>query len=249
MIQFIYKKHGVQIEQQWFTGGNIKESKEHTQILMVHAIDEGNTEKRYLTRQNSLVTDLRETEEEIYGKFKKNTKYEIRRADREKAEYRACWGTEITNEMIDTFSKVFHQMYASKEIEKTYNYDVVRSCVDLNCIVFTTGYIENEPLVYHSYLYDGDNVRLYHSCSLFRDNKQEAQITGYLNRGLHWHDIKLFKTVGKKIYDWGGIENLDQPNGIDQFKLGFGGSPVVYYNAIIPVTTIGKGILLAKRLL
>lgn len=247
MIQFTYKKYGVQIEQQWFTGGDIKENKEHTQIILAHAVDEKSTDKKYLTKQNSLVTNLCESEEEIYGKFKKNTKYEIRRADREKAEYKAYWGQEITDEIIDSFSKVFHQMYASKEIEKAYNYKAVRSCVDSNCIVFTIGYIENEPLVYHSYLYDDDNVRFYHSCSLFRDNAQEAQMIGFLNRGLHWYDIRLFKAKGKKIYDWGGIISTENPNGIDKFKIGFGGAPVSYYNATIPVTAIGKGILLASK--
>ncbi len=247
LVQFTYKKHGFQIEQQWFTGGEIAERRAHSQIVIAHAVNADSVDKKFLKRQNSLMTDLTGSEEDIFAGFNKNTKYEIRRADREGAQYRAYWGTEITDELINAFGNMFCQMYTGKNIKKSYNYDAVRACVSMECIVFTIAYINKEPLVFHSYIYDEDNVRLYHSCSLFRDYKQESKIIGFMNRGLHWHDIRLFKEMGRKRYDWGGIVSTENPNGIDIFKMGFGGVPISYFNATIPITAIAKGIVLARE--
>ena len=41
------------------------------------------------------------------------------------------------------------------------------------------------------------------------------------------------KKMGIENYDWGGISSLDNPNGIDKFKMAFGGSPIFYYNVMI----------------
>lgn len=46
--------------------------------------------------------------------------------------------------------------------------------------------------------------------------------------------------MGITQYDWGGIANPEEPNGIDQFKMGFGGEAASYYNVIIGVSLLGK---------
>ncbi|WP_242886157.1 hypothetical protein [Faecalibacterium sp. BCRC 81149] len=33
----------------------------------------------------------------------------------------------------------------------------------------------------------------------------------------------MLKEMGVKEYDWGGIASCDEPNGIDRFKMPFGG--------------------------
>lgn len=43
-----------------------------------------------------------------------------------------------------------------------------------------------------------------------------------------------------QILDWGGISSIDNPNGIDFFKKGFGGIECSYYNVIIGKTIKGK---------
>ena len=41
-------------------------------------------------------------------------------------------------------------------------------------------------------------------------------------------------------YDWGGISDFDNPNGIDEFKLKFGGDKITYYNVFCGEYTAGK---------
>ncbi len=248
MVRFTYKKYGIQIEQQWFTNNIVQAALPKTKVLIVHGIDDIDV-KAGVGEQLTLWTDLTVSEDVIHSSFRKNTKYEIRRADKEGATYKAYFGKEITEELIDGFGEVYEKMYRSKGISQGLNKNLMRACVEEECIAITVCCVGGEPLAYHSYLYDESNARLYQSCSLFRESPEEAKTVGIVNRGLHWYDIKLFKSRGAKLYDWGGIVSVDNPNGIDQFKIGFGGVPHTYYNATIPVGIIGKGIVLAKRLL
>ena len=49
-----------------------------------------------------------------------------------------------------------------------------------------------------------------------------------------------FKENGYSRYEWGGISNPNEPNGIDRFKSEFGGDVVCYANYIIPCSLRGK---------
>ena len=60
------------------------------------------------------------------------------------------------------------------------------------------------------------------------------------NKRLHWEDMKLFKERGVSLYDWGGISDPDHPNGIDAFKMKFGGKPLTYYNVLKGITVLGR---------
>lgn len=107
---------------------------------------------------------------------------------------------------------------------------------------------DSETLVYHTYLFDELNARLYQSCSLFRgDNDEDAKVVGFANRGLHWYDMRSFRDKGIKWYDWGGISSTEKPNGIDQFKMGFGGEQHLYYNVTIPKGFVGSTVLYARK--
>ena len=106
---------------------------------------------------------------------------------------------------------------------------------------------DGEDLVYHSYLADETCARLLHSVSDFRES-QDGALISRANRGLHWEDMKRFAKKGLSVYDWGGIPNPEAPNGIDQFKIKFGGEPVTYYNAIEGRSVLGKLAVLALRI-
>ena len=61
------------------------------------------------------------------------------------------------------------------------------------------------------------------------DNAMRNAI-GRANKYLHWNDWLLLKKMGIVEYDWGGIASYDNPNGIDKFKMSFGGEYRKYYN-------------------
>ena len=53
---------------------------------------------------------------------------------------------------------------------------------------------------------------------------------GRANKYLHWNDWIYLKQQGVVEYDWGGIASYEKPNGIDKFKMSFGGQYKKYYN-------------------
>ena len=70
---------------------------------------------------------------------------------------------------------------------------------------------------------------------------------GRANKRLHWEYIKYFKQKGLLRYDWGGISDFENPNGIDEFKLKFGGEKITYYNIFAGNTVLGKAAVLAMK--
>ena len=67
---------------------------------------------------------------------------------------------------------------------------------------------------------------------VYHGNKVQKNVrtSGRANKFLHWHDWLLLKNIGVIEYDWGGIASYDNPNGIDKFKMSFGGEYRKYYN-------------------
>lgn len=61
-----------------------------------------------------------------------------------------------------------------------------------------------------------------------------------MNKYLHWKDILSFKERGYSRYEWGGITDVENPNGIDRFKMEFGGEVQIYYNYIVANSLKGR---------
>jgi hypothetical protein len=186
------------------------------------------------TIQKSLLTDLTKTEDALYASFEKSVRYEIKRSKRDGSATRVYMPNEIYNynELIHSFADCYAQMYSSKGMKAELSLSELQAYAYNNALYITVVSLGDERLVYHSYVADYENIRLLHSCSTFRnadDPAVRAQI-GRANRHLHWDDILYFKKKGIKIYDWGGIHSVEEPNGIDKFKMLFGGTRTEYYN-------------------
>lgn len=237
MVYVKYKKHGISIGHLWFSESIVNESK--PDILYKHGQDkmEGGD-----TVQHTLITDLTEDEEKIYKKIRKNYRYEIRRVEKENVQLEFYSAKEMSEkkELLSSFATTYNQMYASKGMNAKFNMPLVNEYMKKNAICFTIAYYNGEPLVFHSYIVDKYNARFFYSTSPFREKKDVATIIGQMNKALHWFDIKTFRNMGITQYDWGGIANPEEPNGIDQFKMGFGGKENDYYNTIQGITFIGK---------
>lgn len=202
------------------------------------------------TVQHTLITDLTEDEESIYKKIRKNYRYEIRRVEKENVQLKFYSAKEMSEkkELMSSFATTYNQMYASKGINAKFNTPLVKEYMQKDAICFTIAYYNGEPLVFHSYIVDKHNARFFYSASPFREKKDVATIIGQMNKALHWFDIKTFRNMGIAQYDWGGIANPEEPNGIDQFKMGFGGKEKDYYNTIQGITFIGKIAVMMTKL-
>lgn len=202
--------------------------------------------KSHSKLQYSLLTDLLLSEDELLTKVKKNCKYEIRRAEKEGAltlVYQEAQEFEA-NEVLSKFQKVYNEMFQAKDLSYSFNMELSVAGVSAKQLVVTTNSLATDPdcVVYHAYLVDGTSAVLMYSASpLWEDgDKEKANAIGRLNKHLHWKDMLWFKENGYLRYEWGGISNPDEPNGIDRFKAEFGGEVVCYANYLVPCSMLGK---------
>lgn len=180
----------------------------------------GFKKKRIFTK----VIDLISTPDELLAQFKKNTKYEIKRAEKDGVRFEIEGNVESYLSFYNAFAKSKKNY---KEVPLLKKSDI--ECLTGNLII-TKAVFENETLVMHSYLIDKyiKRARLLNTSSLFRyeNNIQKKGLIGRANRFLHFQDMVYFRNEGFKIYDMGGYAyntNDSEKKRISEFKDSFGG--------------------------
>lgn len=182
--------------------------------------------------QETLISDLSLAEENLWGLTTKTVRNEINRSKREKVGIKTYKGKEISDTILDEFNGMYHAMYEEKGMPGHYlPINELKVYAANDALVITTAIIGDKTVVYHSYITAKNHSRFLHSCSEFRvaDNAMKNAI-GRANKYLHWNDWLYLKQMGVKEYDWGGIASYESPNGIDKFKMSFGGEYRKYYN-------------------
>ena len=124
----------------------------------------------------------------------------------------------------------------------------MKSYIEANCI-FLSRMTKDNLVVYHVYSYDKNETVLLYSVSDFRDSDVDQNLAGRANKLMHYKDMCLFKNMQLQRYDWGNIANPVHPNGIDNFKLSFGGDIHDKYNILIGLTFKGNLAVDAYRLI
>ncbi len=235
-MRVYFKGRFLSSEHIWFEGhDNEKEIRTKADNVVVHANSiplQGRNMN--CSEQQSLVHSLGAGVDKTFQKFSSTTKNEIRRAERE--------GVNVhfyTSENIKSNSDVLARMallYANMYAEKGMNGMELPSKELLayaknGCLLISVASIDGAETVFHSYIVHEDKSRLLHSCSEFRvaDNAMRNAI-GRANKYLHFKDMEYLASLGVDSYDWGGISSSTEPNGIDKFKMSFGGELVKYYN-------------------
>lgn len=199
-----------------------------------------------LKQQYTLVTDLKKDLNEIQRGITKNCRYEIRRAEKENVSFEVYEDLEKENILvvIAEFQKAYEEMFKQKGITMKFNYGLVMSALQKKQCIITVSKIQQykDVAVFHAYLCDENNAMLmYSTSSLYKNNDKKIEnCIGRMNKYLHWKDIQWFKNRGTKRFEWGGISSPETPNGIDKFKMEFGGKVACYNNYIIANSIKGK---------
>ena len=241
-MNFLRKKYGIKICEVWYKVNN-GEQDTKSSIYDYYCLNEkipvyrGYRElvsKEFFT----LETDLKESEEEIFNKIEKNTKYEIKRADREGANAIFNFSKDILENLniINHFDEEYVKMYETKGMEIASVKDRIKKLAENESILITEGKVENCVCAYHVYILSDKTARLTYSVSNFRENMKTNEATnidknmvGRINRWLHYKDMIVLKYNGFEIYDWGGYDIEGKLEGINKFKKGFGGTLVKQY--------------------
>ena len=184
---------------------------------------------------NSLISDLTLSKEELFNSFKKATRYDIRRSERDEISIIHYNSRQLNEDLYSSYKTIYEKMYKSKGLLQEAPIDDMARFAANDALVISSVNINKTPVVYHVYIVVGKHARLWMSCSAFRDNddKQYREMLGRANKRLHFEDIIYFIDNGYTSYDWGGICSYEVPTGIDLFKMSFGGEPITYYDETI----------------
>lgn len=248
MIDTSYKKKFIKVNQIWYPGevtvSDLLRQKRKADILFVHGapIEETKGSFRGWQEYHTCMNNLTISEEEMLASVNKAVRYQFRRSEKDNIEVRFYTKAEIQKspELIDTFADIYERMYRSKGSDTKLNVTAINKYLESDGIIFSAIWHEGEMIVFHSYICDDQDTRLLHSASCFREESADQSMIGRANKRLHWEDILYFKKKGLVRYDWGGISDFENPNGIDEFKLKFGGDKITYYNIFVGNTVLGK---------
>lgn len=216
MINVKRKIKGLSYSQKWFYD-NIS----FIDSLKIVSYLQTNYSRRKLffirTKFYTIRIDLTKSINELYDGFSKETKYEIRRAERDGINV-------IYNYNERSFLKIYNAFAEKKGLNKI-TIDKLNSFK--NHLLISASISNNEISSVHLYLCDGEIARLLYSARNIDCHLKNSEI-GRANRYLHYKDILFFKDLNYKIYDLGGYADSDDENlvGINKFKLSFGGNIV-----------------------
>jgi lipid II:glycine glycyltransferase (peptidoglycan interpeptide bridge formation enzyme) len=257
MIDVVYKKKFLKVNQIWYpnktTISELLKQKRKADILFVHGVPVEETKGSFRGWQeyHTCMNDITKSEEDMLAAINKAVKYQFRRSEKDGIEIKFYTRKDIeaNPKLIDTFADIYGRMYQSKGSDTKLNVTAINQYLAVDGIIFSAVWHEGEMLVFHSYIYDENEARLLHSASCFREESADQSMIGRANKRLHWEDIRYFKEKGLTRYDWGGISDFDNPNGIDEFKLKFGGDKITYYNIFVGNTIVGKLAVTAMKMM
>ena len=257
MIDVMYQKKFLKINQIWYPGkvtiSELLGQKRKADILFVHGVKKEETKGSFRGWQeyHTCMNDITMSEEDMLTNINKAVKYQFRRSEKDGIEVKFYTKKDIEADrtLIDTFAEIYERMYQSKGSDTKLNTTAIDRYLEADSIIFSAVLHEGEIIVFHSYICDETDARLLHSASCFREESADQSMIGRANKRLHWEDMKYFKEKGLVRYDWGGISDFENPNGIDEFKLKFGGDKITYYNVFTGNSLLGKLAVTAMKLL
>jgi hypothetical protein len=192
----------------------------------------------------TLLVDLSSDEASLLAAFKKDTRYEIKRAAENDGLVYEAWNASAP-EVVDGFCQFYDRFALQKNLPRIKRAQIKSlaraASLDLSEIRAAHGV----SLVWHAYVRVGNRVGLICSASHFREHADPGHrnLIGRANRYHHWRDMLRFRDEGLMIYDFGGWYpgSLDQEKlRINRFKEGFGGEVVKNYNLRRAVTLKGR---------
>lgn len=252
MLGTVQKKRLFSIERIWFT--NHASSK--CDIIRYNRADNPLPSTLFTRNEKNetVISDLTKSIDELVSKCTKTIKYEIKKCLNEDVDIAFYDSTAISvdSQVFKDFKAAYLELAEganNKDLLKAFSPEKIDNFIKNDCLLLTYAKRDNSH-VYHVYVFDDRNCVLLYSASNFRtDDKNARNLTGRMNKLLHFKDMEYFKSLGVESYDWGNISSSTNPNGIDQFKMSFGGEIKDVYNIFVGNTLKGKLMVFFIKLL
>lgn len=246
MVSFEFKRHGTRYRQIWFNNNS------DFPLNIPKGIDVVEFRESYvylpsLRAFNNGIISLESNTAEIYERFDKSFKYEVRRAEKEHINCQIL--SPSPHKLIQ-----IHEDYVSFSRKKgiaAIDIEFLNLYRNKDCLLISVASSNEFELQYHIYFISTSEHILLASFPSRNVENMKKNIIGFANRYLHWFDIQHAHGQKKKIYNLGGIGNSSSSNvdGIIKFKMEMAPSTRTYYNGLVPLTLKGKCMLALKKIL
>ncbi|MGH7907920.1 MAG: hypothetical protein ACREP6_14950 [Candidatus Binataceae bacterium] len=173
----------------------------------------------------TILNNLRKSRDELMNKIARHTRHEIRMARK--------LGDRIRVERNgENAARSFLAVYNDFARSKDGVWPISQAVLDRysNYADIVVAYLDQEPAVVNLLLRDPEAARvremLTASKRLQVDDKKTYRTMGNLSRLMHWENMCFYKEAGFEMYDWGGIRESNDNDGITEYKMSFGGDTV-----------------------
>jgi hypothetical protein len=250
MIKIRYRKHGLKIDSVWFCDDARAVLEESgADIVFFQGIGDPALKNSLSVPQKTMLTDLTEPLDRLFGSFTSTCRNRIRKAEREGLRFRAFQADELKADpaLLASFKEDYAEFVKLKGIPYAYNDSAMAEYLAGGSLLLTDASKDGVSYARHLMLSDGKRTRGLYSVARFRTGGLDARVAANVNRFLHWKDIEYLSRLGYETYDWGGIRDEKEPDGVDQFKLEFRGRVFEYVNVFAAGTVLGKAALLLLK--
>ncbi|NCD08060.1 MAG: hypothetical protein EOL98_01295 [Negativicutes bacterium] len=202
---------------------------------------------------STLITDLRLTDDKIMQQFSQTVRYEIKRSLTDEItmffytykDLAKIFG--IVEDFKNTFMN-YCDICNKQSLKKVYDEEKIRSYIDNECVLLSKAAFSHGK-VFHLYVFDENDALLVYSASDYRNGEIDRSLAGRANKLLHYNDMLYLKSQGLSYYDWGNVASFESPNGIDKFKISFGGTRTKVYSYFVGNSLLGKFLVFSKKML
>ena len=181
----------------------------------------------HLAAEHTVMVDLTKSEEEILAEMRRQTRYEVRRADKLGITVKSGNSKELFSEFHKEQVKTAHRQSFVPPSEKVLLAEKEAFGDNINIYVAETA--EGEKIAYGLILGSGEEADYYEAASTELNRKMPGAYA------LLWQAIRDLKKAGYKRFNLWGIAPAGQPNhryaGVTTFKTGFSSNVVEYVPA------------------
>ncbi|NTV31287.1 peptidoglycan bridge formation glycyltransferase FemA/FemB family protein [candidate division WWE3 bacterium] len=178
----------------------------------------------YMPAEHTLLLDLTKSEDELLAGMRKQTRYYIRRAEKDGVVVHVSHETKDLKILYELYQETVKRQHFIPYSEKYFNDEVSAFAQDNQVEVFL-GYDRDIVRSAAMIIYAGDTAYYHHGAS--KRMEHEESFASYL---VQWQAIRRAKEKGMKLYDFWGVAPTDDGNhaksGLTTFKRGFGGTRV-----------------------
>ena len=181
----------------------------------------------HLAAEHTVMLDLKKSEDELLADMRRQTRYEVRRAER--------FGITVEKSDSEEIFKEFHKIQAATAKRQGFvppNLKTLlaeKEAFKGNIVIYVAKTEDKKPIAYGMVIKGGKEGDYYEAASTDLNRKLPGAYA------LLWQAMKDLKAEGYERFNLWGIAPPNQPNhryaGVTTFKTGFGGEVIEYVPA------------------